>query len=361
MTLTPKYLVAAGCLSAALGVTSIPQTASAQSLTCGGTYTVRSGDSLSGIAARVYGDPKAFQFIFSANADTIGDNPSLIKVGNALNIPCIDSTTESTAPQLTVERGVERLPFPNQRQMRLMTGTDWAPFTNEDQEQGGMLVEMVNAALSKSDQKPEYKIDFVNDWGAHLSPMLTDIAYDFSIAWYQPNCDVVSRLGEDSQFRCNNFDWADPIYEQIMGYYIRASDPIPQSYDDLMGKTICRPAGYSLFFLEEDNLKEPNITLAQPNAVVDCMNGLHDGSYDVVVLAPEVAEVAMAEIGVTDKTVFAEPLSKVILISAVISKNHPQKEAMLAQFNSAMSQLKESGEWFQIVLRHLKEHKENTQ
>ncbi len=355
-----KSLMAAGFL-ASLGLTALPMTAQAQSVSCGSNYEVRPGDSLTGIATRAYGDAKAFQFIYTANSATIGSNPGLIKVGDTFSIPCLDAETVSVAPELTVETGVERLPFPNQKEMRFVTGTGWAPFTDEDQEQGGMLVEMVNVAMSNSSLKNDYKIDFVNDWGAHLSPMLTDIAYDFSIAWFQPDCDVVARLGEDSQFRCNNFDWADPIYEQIIGYYVRSSDPIPTSYSDFIGKTVCRPAGYSLFFLEADNLKEPNVTMAQPTTVVECMQGLQDGRFDVVVIAPETAEVAMTEIGSTSKTHYVEALAKVIPISAVISKNHPRKDELLTQFNTALNELKSSGDWFQIVLRHLKDHKANTQ
>lgn len=348
---------AAGAMTLA-GVLPFTQTANAQSIQCGSRYTIQSGDTLSLLAQRTYGNPRAFTFIYTANSSVIGPNPSLIKVGSRLDIPCLDEQVPSAAPVLQEARGVERLPFPNQRQIRVLTGTDWAPFTDEDQEQGGMLVEMVNVALSKSDSQPEYKIDFVNDWGAHLTPLLTDHAYDLSIAWYQPNCDVIDQLGEDNQFRCNNFNWSEPIYEQIMGYYIRSSDPVPQSYAEMKGKTICRPAGYSLFFLEEDELTEK---LEQPVQVADCMRGLHDGSYDVVVLAPEVAEVAMNELGVTDKTFYLEKLAKVLPIGAVISKNHPDGDSILREFNTAMQQIKSSGEWFRIVLRHLQEHKANTQ
>ncbi len=358
MTISKTSILVAGFLAATGGLSALPQVASAQAISCGGSYTVRPGDSLSAIAQRAYGDPKTFQFLFSANSSVIGENPGIIKVDAVLDIPCLDNQTASTAPVISTETGVERLPFPNARQIRVLTGSDWAPFTNEDQEQGGMLVEMVNVALSNSETKPDYKIDFVNDWGAHLSPLLTDHAYDLSIAWYEPDCDVISRLGEDSQFRCNNFDWSEPIYEQIMGYYVRASDPAPSSYEDIANLQICRPAGYSTFFLEADNLTS---NLSQPQSPADCISGLHNGTYDVVVLAPEVAELPMSELGVTDKTLYVEALAKVLPIGAVISKNHPQGAEILSEFDSALRELKQSGEWFQIVLRHLREHKANTQ
>lgn len=50
------------------------------------TYTVKSGDSLSAIAKREYGDAEAWRAIYEANRDQI-DNPDLIQPGQELKIP----------------------------------------------------------------------------------------------------------------------------------------------------------------------------------------------------------------------------------------------------------------------------------
>ena len=50
------------------------------------TYTVASGDSLSKIAKRQYGDAKLWPRIFEANKDII-TNPDLIRPGQVLKIP----------------------------------------------------------------------------------------------------------------------------------------------------------------------------------------------------------------------------------------------------------------------------------
>jgi nucleoid-associated protein YgaU len=52
----------------------------------GRTYTVVSGDSLSKIAQREYGDANKWQKIFEANKDQIKD-PDLIHPGQQLRIP----------------------------------------------------------------------------------------------------------------------------------------------------------------------------------------------------------------------------------------------------------------------------------
>lgn len=50
-------------------------------------YTVKSGDSLSKIAARQYADPSRWRDIYRANKKLIGDNPALIKPGQRLTLP----------------------------------------------------------------------------------------------------------------------------------------------------------------------------------------------------------------------------------------------------------------------------------
>lgn len=52
----------------------------------GSTYTVKSGDTLSGIAKQHLGDANAYNRIFEANRDQLSD-PDKIKPGQVLKIP----------------------------------------------------------------------------------------------------------------------------------------------------------------------------------------------------------------------------------------------------------------------------------
>lgn len=51
------------------------------------TYVVQSGDSLSRIAKRTYGDAKQWRRIYEANREVIGANPDLIHPGQKLVLP----------------------------------------------------------------------------------------------------------------------------------------------------------------------------------------------------------------------------------------------------------------------------------
>jgi polar amino acid transport system substrate-binding protein len=352
---------AAGALTLSLfaGAT----TAQAQSLQCGITHTVQRGESLSQLALRAYGSASDFQFIYSANSAEIGGNPGIIRVGSRLFIPCIDGNSTSTADADAIRDTdtTEELPAPNMGAIRFVTATDWAPFLDEDQEQGGMLTEVANVAMANSDQKPDYKIDFINDWGSHLQPLISDHAYDFALAWFRPNCDFIDRLGDGSKFRCNNLAWSEPMFEQIFGYYSRADQPALRSFDDMLGKNVCRPAGYAIFMLEENGLNVDTINLARPISPDECFEGLVSGKYDVVAIASDTGEGSMLDTGTKDQVRYNENLSQVLTLHAVIAKNHPHRDDMLAAFDSGLKNIKASGEWFSIISRHMTEHRKRTQ
>lgn len=62
-----------------------PAAAAAQ----GEQYTVVSGDSLSKIAKKHYGDAAKWHQIYDANKSTIGANPDHIEVGQVLTLPSL--------------------------------------------------------------------------------------------------------------------------------------------------------------------------------------------------------------------------------------------------------------------------------
>lgn len=98
-----------------------------QSLTGPTTYTVESGDTLYGIAVRMYGNGEAYPLIQQANQLT---NPNLIQVGQVLIIPAFADSTISPdvaeTPDTNTGQSVEPVadsdagaPIPNERYGKL--------------------------------------------------------------------------------------------------------------------------------------------------------------------------------------------------------------------------------------------------
>jgi LysM repeat protein len=61
--------------------------------TPGSNYTVQQGDTLFSIAQQAYGDASEWQKIYTANAQVIGGDPNLIRVGEVLHIPFLAPKT----------------------------------------------------------------------------------------------------------------------------------------------------------------------------------------------------------------------------------------------------------------------------
>ncbi len=91
----------------------LPLTAQAQaSIECGQPYTVKAGDSLSLIAKNAYGDG-ATDELYRQNADRIGPNPDIIRLGMQLRMPCglernitIDGANFQPAPEIVASRAI---------------------------------------------------------------------------------------------------------------------------------------------------------------------------------------------------------------------------------------------------------------
>src|SRR5690606_37882288 len=71
------------------GSSTQPDVTAEPSATAARSYTVKSGDSLSAIAKREYGDASQWKRIFEANRDQL-DNPDLIHPGQELKIPAAE-------------------------------------------------------------------------------------------------------------------------------------------------------------------------------------------------------------------------------------------------------------------------------
>ncbi len=334
--------------------------AAAQGLACGAPYTVTRGDTLQQITNRAYGPGKSYQLLYSANRAVIGGNPSLIEVGMVLQVPCLEGQSAAAPTPIAPLQTTGVLPPPVKRKLRITTSSDWAPYHDQTQAEGGMLVEVLNVALSRVMETDEYRIDFINDWAAQLQPLIADLAYDVSFSWYKPNCAVADKLEEGSKFRCYNLAWSDPLFEQLVSYYTRAGETPPATHHDLFGKSVCIPSGYSRFYMEEVDLVEPNIRLATPPSPTDCFRMLIDGQTDAVVISTTVADDSLAKLNAQGRAVENSHLAHVLTLHAVTSIEHPRKEEILGLINEGLKRIREDGAWFEIVQRHLVEHAKKT-
>ena len=121
--------------------------------------------------------------------------------GTEISIPCLPSDQAADATPL---RQVDA-------EMKLLTGSNYAPFTDHNWSGDGMITEIVNAALENSPYPVPYEIRWDDDWSTHLFPQLDSKEFDMGFPWFRPNCEE-DRLNQ----RCENFHFSGPLVELLI-------------------------------------------------------------------------------------------------------------------------------------------------
>jgi polar amino acid transport system substrate-binding protein len=361
--------IARGCV---LAVSTMLGQGAASAQTCGSEYTVRDGDTLSSVAARAYGNPAQWTLIFYANQDRLGANVSLLVPGLAIRIPCPGGTSGAAAPATTPPATASQSlsgPAPDSqilissvvRHMETLTADGYPPYTGRALEGGGMLTEVVTTALNivkvESKGKFDFGISWVNDWSAHLNPLLLTRAFDVGFPWARPNCDDPQSLSADGQLRCQRFYFSEPLYEVVTTIFVRNDSKITALRGDLIsGTTICRPTGYPTSDFDQNGrqwLREGKIKLMRPATVSECFKLLAAGNVDAVAVAELVGRSAAAVEGMGDTVRELDPPLSLTSLHVIVSKAHPYARTMLYYVNSGLAKLRSSGEYDQIVERHI--------
>jgi polar amino acid transport system substrate-binding protein len=234
-----------------LGLVAVAHPVAAQS-NCNVEHVLKPGDSLLSVAEEYYGDRSRWSAIYYANEVALSGNLVDVPVGVSLKIPCLETTSKPDPKPLLQESGG----------MKLVTGSNYAPFTDLDWSGQGMATELVNAALEESPSPVPFSITWENDWSKHLFPMLDSKQFDMGFPWIKPDC-----AADPKNERCVNFHFSDPIFKILVLLYTRADGSLAFDKDsDIHGKTICRPNGYFTHDLDRADrqwLSKELITLEQ--------------------------------------------------------------------------------------------------
>lgn len=242
------------------------------------------------------------------------------------------------------------------RPLRILAASGWAPFLDEGLEKGGMLAEILSAALSRVLKPEDFRIDFINDRTAHLRPLLADHVYDLSIAWFRPDCEAPETLSDENAALCDDLAWSDPLFEQVVGFYMRADDRTPKTHADLVGRRICRAEGFSTHMLDAAGVGPAAARLVRPARTETCFAMLLNGEIDVVIAETPVAGRALAKFSAFGEVRELPHLASAETLHAVTAADNPLKDAQLARVNEGLRLIRKDGTWSDIVQRALIAH-----
>jgi polar amino acid transport system substrate-binding protein len=356
---------------AAAFATLAPSPAPAQ--TCGKDYVLKQGDTLADIARVVYGSASQWSLIYYANQDRLGDNTTLLVPGLAIKIPCIGAQQpKPAAPTAPIEAALpppsptDSGPFQLSSMLRridFLTADGYAPFTGRNLPEGGLLIDLLQSSMNLIKEQAkgsfDFQISWVNDWAAHLNPLLITRALDAGIPWTKPDCSNVAALDRSSQYRCQKFFFSDPFYESVTEFFTRNNSGFNFDKDEqIVGRTLCLTKGWSTYDLDKNGrnwLKNGTITLMQPQTIEECFRLLDEGTVDAVVVAELTGQAVAAAMGMADRVRAANRPVNIETMHVIIAKTHPHARTVLYYVNSSLAKLKETGTYDAIIAKHLEQ------
>lgn len=339
----------------------LPAMASAQEACT--TYTVQAGDTLGSIAEAAYGSYD-YQMIFNANRDALAANPNDLPAGLQLILPCEDGRlTADTELNTIIEQETERAESTRKKSnvyeppLKFVTSNDWMPFTDESLTGGGIFVRMASTAMQRGGNDRDYTVAYVDHWMSHIDTLLPTGAFDISIAWEAPDCTKLDLLGEFSVRMCTEFDFSLPIYETAYSFNTLVDSPFAaaRAFSDYAGARICRPEAWPIGDLEVQGLVEPLVTYVHPKAPLDCADLLLKGEVDLYSIEAETSAQNFKELGAVEQVAANPALATFISYHFITAKSNPRGRVYIAMLNRGITEMRESGEWYDILATGLAE------
>jgi polar amino acid transport system substrate-binding protein len=344
---------------------------------CGSDYVLKDGDTLAEIAQRVYGSRSQWTAIFYSNQDRLGANATLLVPGLAIKLPCIGApaapgqAAAPTAPAVPVAlppgqagRASSNFELSTMlRQIQFLTAEGYPPFADRTLPNGGIVLDLLSSSMDliKKQGKGsfDYQISWVNDWAAHLNPLLITRAFDAGIPWVQPDCKNAAALDRHTQYKCQKFFFSDPFYESVSVLFVKSDSPMRFDSDaEVVGKTLCLTKGWSTYDLDKGGrnwIKDSKITLMQPPTPEDCFRMLESGTADAVVIPDLTGRAVAMSMGIADRVRATDRPVHIETMHAIVAKTHPHARTILYYINSSLAKLRESGEYDRIVEKHLEQ------
>jgi len=213
--------------------------------------------------------------------------------------------------------------------IKLVTSGNFAPFTDENWKNKGMITDILDQVMRVADLDAE--IIFQPTWGNLMADTEAG-QYDGTFPWYY------------SEERAERFLVSESLGATYVIPYVKTGSGInANSPQDLAGYRLCRPAGYFTHDLV-DLMKDSTTTLTQPDSLAECFEMLRDGEVDVVPVDLFSAKSAIASVFENEREI--QQLSIVFSrqsMHVLVPKNHPDGEALIATINKALFKLETRG------------------
>ena len=219
--------------------------------------------------------------------------------------------------------------------MPLVTGYDYAPFSDDDLPHGGLATQIVKAVFDLLEQPIE--VDFLHwTWGYEATRK----------GQYAGTFPYIH-----SKERAEEFLYSEPLFEVGSYLYVHRNTQITaREPEDLAGLTLCLPVGYAPGPVIGQMIEEGRIDRVSPANMSNCFKQLLAGEVSFVKINRYVARDILRNAGVTLAEVRALPFKvENLTMHFIVPRTRPDAEALVERFDQGLAQLRESGRFKQLV------------
>lgn len=325
--------------AALLGAMTLAGTASAQS--CDVTYTTVSGDTLTDLARRSYGDADQWSLIYYANITAFSGGQTDLAPGTEVFIPCLPGHT-APDPAPLQQAGAD---------LRFVTATQLPLLTDQQGPGGGMLTEVVNAVMEATPNPVPYAVIWDEDRGRHAAA-LEAMEADMGFPWRRPDCNAKA-----DHPQCSGYFWSEPLFVLPVQLFVTQGGGMSFASDeDLEDKTLCLAETDEAPWLDGSGrnlLADGHVTVTRAADFNACLDLLVAGDVDAVPQDIFSGVDQVYQRGLRGQVTALERPIGTESLHVVISKSHWRGTTHLYRVNAGLAAIKASGRYDEIINRHL--------
>ncbi len=225
------------------------------------------------------------------------------------------------------------------RLIRLVTGNDFAPFSDEGLPSGGLATELVARIFGDAGYKVD--IDFLPWKRGYRSTLVGK--YDGTFPYYK----TADRMRE--------FIFSDPLLKTQGRVYVAKNSRFEaNSIADFTGMKLCRALGYSIPSLFLPLTRAGKIEVVKVSKPHNSMRMVDKKRCDFVIWNKHIATNVLH--AVKDKKIRLRPIKFRWAPSTthfIVAQDHPEADKLIRAFNRGLNKLRDNGIYSKIVETHL--------
>lgn len=213
--------------------------------------------------------------------------------------------------------------------LKLVTGTDYAPYVDQGLPDGGPVTQLVRQAFAKSGQNVELMVE---PWRRGYEGLLAR-RFDATFPYIR------------TEQRMREMLFSDPITTVRQHLIVALGNERAAMVTGWMkGKRVCAAVGYGLPPWMDTLIRQGDVLRVTPTQQRSCLSMIVGGRADFMVEDERIATARRAEGAEREKLATVPgPAASEATLHLIVARNHPNAQSILDNFNRGLAQLRAEG------------------